>query len=45
MITLPIWLIIIIGIFGLPLLVGLIALLIMCIKVSIIIFNSIINEL
>lgn len=39
MITLPIWLIIVIGIFGLPFLIGIIAYLIICIKIIITIIN------
>lgn len=45
MITLPIWLLIIIGIFGFPLLITIIAYLIMCIKVIITIFITTIEEL
>jgi hypothetical protein len=45
MITIPIWLLIIIGIFGFPLLVGIITYLIICIQTVITIFKTIINEL
>lgn len=42
MITLPIWLLVIIGIFGLPVVVGIIALLIMYIQVIIMVLKNII---
>lgn len=45
MITLPIWLLVIIGIFGLPVLVGIIAFLVMCVQAIIIIFKEITKEL
>lgn len=45
MITLPIWLLVFIGVFSLPLLVGIIAFLVMCIQTIIIIFKIIIKEI
>ena len=44
MITLPIWLLIIISVFGLPFLLVLIGYLIMCVKVIIATFKLIVNE-
>lgn len=45
MITLPLWLIIMIGVFGLPILVGIIAFTIMTIQAILIIFKEIIKEI
>ncbi len=45
MITLPIWLLVIIGIMGLPILVGIITFLVTCIKISFTIFNEVIKEI
>ncbi len=44
MITLPIWLLIIIGVFGLPVLVGIITFQVMCIRIIITIFSEVIKE-
>lgn len=45
MITLPIWLLVIIGIFGLPLLVGSLTLTIMCIQAIVVVVKDLVKEL
>lgn len=45
MITLPIWLLVIIGLFGLPVLVGIVAITIQCIYIIIEIIKEIIKEI
>lgn len=45
MITLPIWLLVIIGIFGLPILVGIIAITVICFQISFKIIYEIIKEI
>lgn len=45
MITLPIWLLLVIGVFGLPLLVGTLTLTIMCIQAIVVVVKDIVKEL